>query len=48
MAMAVEIIMQFSAVGGVTQWIEYQLVHQRVTGSIPSQDTCLICGPGPQ
>ena len=33
---------------GVAQWTEHQLANQRVTGSIPSQGTCLGCGPGPQ
>ena len=33
---------------GVVQWIEHQPENQRVTGSIPSQGTCLGCGPGPQ
>ena len=33
---------------GVAQWIECWLVNQRVSGLIPSQDTCLGCGPGPQ
>ena len=33
---------------GVAQWIELQTVKQRVAGSIPSQDTCLGCRPGPQ
>ena len=32
----------------VAQWIECQPVNQRVAGSIPSQGTCLGCGPGPQ
>ena len=32
---------------GVAQWIECQPVNQRVTGWIPSQGTCLDCGPGP-
>ena len=36
------------ALAGVVQWIECWLVKQGVTGSIPSQDTCLGCGPGPQ
>ena len=30
------------------QWTECQPVNQRVTGSIPSQDTRLGCRPGPQ
>ena len=33
---------------GMAQWIERQPVNQRVTGSIPSQSTCLGCGPRPQ
>ena len=34
--------------GSVAQWIECQLANQRVAGLIPSQGTCLGCGPGPQ
>ena len=37
-----------SALVGVVQWIECQPANQRVSGSIPSQGTCLGCGPGPQ
>ena len=37
-----------SALTGVAQWIEHQTAKQRVTGSIPSQGTCLGCRPGPQ
>ena len=37
-----------SALAGVVQWIEHRPVNQRVTSSIPSQGTCLDCGPGPQ
>ena len=33
---------------GVAQWIEHQSVNQRVSRLIPSQGTCLGCGPGPQ
>ena len=33
---------------GVAQLIEHRPENQRVTGSIPSQGTCLGCGPGPQ
>ena len=33
---------------GVAQWIEHQPANQRVTGSIPSQGTCLGCRPDPQ
>ena len=36
------------ALAGVAQWIECRPANQRVAGSIPSQDTCLGCGPGPQ
>ena len=32
---------------GVVQWIERRPAKQRVTGSIPSQGTCLGCRPGP-
>ena len=35
---------------GVDQWVEQQPENQKVTGSgsVPSQGTCLGCGPGPQ
>ena len=36
------------ALAGVAQWIEHGPANQKVTGSIPSQGTCLCCGPGPQ
>ena len=39
--------MLFYGSSGVAQWIECQPVNQRVAGSIPSQGTCLNCGPGP-
>ena len=32
----------------VAQWVGCRPVNQKVTCSIPSQDTCLGCGPGPQ
>ena len=32
----------------VAQWIEHRPENQRVAGLIPSQGTCLGCGPGPQ
>ena len=35
------------APAGVAQWIEHWPANQRVAGSIPSQGTCLGCGPGP-
>ena len=35
-----------SPLAGVAQWIERWPEKQRVTSSIPSQDTCLGCGPG--
>ena len=34
------------ALAGVAQWIEHWPVNQRVACSIPSQGTCLGCGPG--
>ena len=37
-----------TALVGVAQWIEGGTEKQRVTGSIPSQGSCLGCGPGPQ
>ena len=36
------------ALAGMAQWIECWPVNQRVSGSIPSQGTCLDCRPGPQ
>ena len=36
------------ALAGVAQWIEREPTNQRVAGLIPSQGTCLGCGPGPQ
>ena len=36
------------ALAGVAQWIECRPANQRVTCSIPSQGTCLGCGPGSQ
>ena len=36
------------ALDGIVQWIEHGPVNQRVAGSIPSQGTCLGCGPDPQ
>ena len=32
----------------MAQWTEYLLANQRVVSSIPSQGTCLGCGPVPQ
>ena len=43
-----ELEMPIAKAQGVAQWIECWPVHQRVTGSIPSQGTCLGCGPGSQ
>ena len=34
------------ALADMAQWIEHQ--PAKVTGSIPSQSTCLSCRPGPQ
>ena len=36
------------ALAGVAQWIEHRPANQRVAGPIPSQGTCLGCGPGSQ
>ena len=36
-----------TALAGMGQWIEHWPVNHRVAGSIPSQGTCLGCGPGP-
>ena len=36
------------AVAGVCQWNECWPANQRVAGLIPSQGTCVGCGPGPQ
>ena len=36
------------ALAGVAQWIQCQPENQRVAGLIPSQGTCLGCGPDPQ
>ena len=36
------------ALAGVAQWIECQPANQKVAGLIPSQGTCLGCGPGAQ
>ena len=33
---------------GVAQWIEFRPENKRVTGLIPTQGTCLGCGPGAQ
>ena len=37
--------MSEKALAGVVQWIERHSANQRVAGSIPSQGTCLGCGP---
>ena len=37
-----------SALAGVAQWTECLLANQSVASLIPSQGTCLGCGPGPQ
>ena len=34
------------ALAGVAQWIECWPAEERVSGSIPSQGTCLGCRPG--
>ena len=35
-----------TTLAGVAQWIELWTMNQRLAGSIPSQGTCLGCGPG--
>ena len=37
-----------TALACIAQWIECPSVNQRVAGLIPSQGTCLGCGPSPQ
>ena len=37
----------FVALAGIAQWIERRPANQKVSGSIPSQGTCLGCRPGP-
>ena len=41
-------ILSLLAMADVAQWIEYWPANQKVSGSIPCQDTCLGCRPGPQ
>ena len=36
-----------AALAGVAYWIEHWPADWKVTGSIPSQGTCLGCRPGP-
>ena len=38
--------LEYGALAGVAQEIELWPANQRVTSSIPSQGTCLGCGPG--
>ena len=33
---------------GLAQWIEHGTMKQRIPSSIPSQSTCVGCGPSPQ
>ena len=35
------------ALTGVAQYLEGRPAKLGVSGSIPSQSTCLVCGPGP-
>ena len=37
-----------AALAGVAQWIEHGPANGKVSGSIPSQGTCLGCEPGPR
>ena len=34
------------ALTGVAQWVGRHPINRKVAGSIPSQGTCLGCGPG--
>ena len=43
-----KVLLKYEALTDVAQWIEHRPVNQKVTGSIPSQGTCLGCGAGPQ
>ena len=36
------------ALADVAQWVERRPANQSVTGSIPSQGTCMGCEPGRQ
>ena len=36
------------SLAGVAQWTECRPANQKVTGLIPSQGTCLGCGPDPE
>ena len=45
--MGIHQIKKFLALAGVTQWTECHPANRKVAGSIPSQGTCLGCGPGP-
>ena len=38
---------KYQALAGVAQWTECRPANQRVASSIPSQGSCLGCGPGP-
>ena len=40
------VIKIFAVLAGVAQWTECWSANQRVTGSVPSQETCLGCRPG--
>ena len=42
------VLKQHLALASVAQWTECWPVNQRVTCSIPSWGTCLVCRPGPQ
>lgn len=37
----------FPALASMAQWVEYGPTHQRVSGSVPGQDTCLGFGLNP-
>ena len=45
---SIGLFQEYWALPDVAQWTEYQPANQRAAGLIPSQGTCLDCGPGPQ
>ena len=41
------LIILIATLAGVALWVGHSTAKQWVGGSIPSQGTCLGCGPGP-
>ena len=46
--MTKQVLKLYAALPGVAKWTECQPGNQRAASLIPSQGTCLGCGPGPQ